>query len=219
MELKVSVAAAIELGFVHVATGLGVILMALFAAAGPGNDFVDQSAECRRPNGRSAVRFSSRVSAIALLGLASALLTAIVLLAIRMVAALRAGDSLAFEAGGLDLLLVLAAVLTIVFQATWIAALTQLQRTQATQLALPVGVIVAFFLISRLVSIPITPDGWIGPLLDLRSERSMLDFWWSVGGKVIWPWGNVLLLSATFVGALLVGIRSDQLPRSTQRRP
>jgi hypothetical protein len=211
---ELSLGGAVEVALVQVATGLGVALMALITAAGPGVDFVEGTAEIRQVNGRAASRFGARVAAVACLGLFSVLVTIAGLIAVTLSGHLRSGDELLLTVGEVDGPLTLAALSLIVIHASWIVALAQVLRTQAAQLAFPVGIVLSMFLLSRLISVPFTPDSWLGPLLELHAERSMLDFWWSVGGHVAWPWGNTVLLACLLVGAWIIGVRTDRLPRS-----
>jgi hypothetical protein len=211
--LTISVAEAVEIAATQLATGLGVMLAALFAAAGPGRDFVDGSAETRQASGTVVQRFGSRVLAVALLVVTCGVVAAVLLIAAGVVIQSRNDFTLRLRVGSFDALRVLAGAAFAMVHATWVVALAQQLRTQAAQLALPGAIVVAMFLVSRLSPYPLTPDSWLGPIVGLRADRAMLDFWWSVGGKVLWPWGNLALLAGAAAIAAASGIQADRRGR------
>ena len=206
----VSVGGAAEVAATQLATGLGVVLAALFAAAGPGRDFADGTAEVRRASGTVGARFGGRVVAVATASFVSGLVALCAVVGLAVITARRNGYALELQLGGAGAAVLLGALALCVAHATWVVALAQTQRNQATQFALPAALVVVMFLVSRLSPYPVTPDAWVGPLLGLRSERAMLDFWWSVGGEVAFPWGNTTLFAAAIGAAAAYGIRADR---------
>jgi len=212
-QLSVSIAGALQTATTHLATGLGVMLAAVFASAGPGRDFVDGSAETQQASGTLAQRLAGRVLAVALLVLASGIIVAALLVLAGV--AIRARNDYGFRVamGRLDATQVLSALVLAFAHSAWVVALAQRLRTQAGQLALPGTIVVIMFLVSRLSVHPVSPDSWVGPILGLQADRAMLDFWWSVGGKVLWPWGNVVLLAGTVLAIAAFGARADRRGR------
>lgn len=212
--MVVSVGGAAEVAATQLATGLGVVLAALFAAAGPGRDFVDGSAEVRRASATAGLRFASRVVAVTTASYVAGLAALCALVGLAVLAARRNDYALALQIGPAGVPIVVGALALCVAHATWVVALAQSQRNQATQFALPAALVVAMFLVSRLSPYPVTPDAWVGPLVGLRSERAMLDFWWSVGGEIVYPWGNVTLLAVVIGAVAASAIRADRASRS-----
>lgn len=215
-QLSVSIAGAVEVASAQIATGPGVILAALFVAAGPGRDFVDGSAEVRRTTGGALGRFLTRVLAVALLIIVCGAVMACVCVAVVVVLGARHDFALDLRPGDWNFPRVLAGAFLAAAHATWVLGLAQRLRTQASQLALPIALVIAMLLVSRLSVYPLTPDSWLGPILGLRAERAMLDFWWSVGGDVLAPWGNAALIIGVVGMVAALGVRSD-LPVSADR--
>ena len=201
---------ALEIAAVQMATGMGVVIAAILAAAGPGCDFVDGSAELRRANGTVLTRFASRVVAVAALQFVCMVFAALLLIGATAIVAHHNGYSLRLLPGSLDIPFVATAFALAAAQATWVIAVVQRQQTQATQFALPVGIVVVVLLLSRLLPYPLTPDSWLGPLLRINADRQLHDFWWSVGGKILWPWGNLVLVGLTLAAAIALGLRLDR---------
>lgn len=209
-ELRVSVAGAVEVASTQIATGLGVALAAVFSAAGPGRDFVDGSAEIHRASGRPIERFASRVLTVTLLSISCGVVIAFAYIIVGLQISAQDDFALNIQLGSWNPPRMFAGIILSAVHATWVLALAQWLRTQASQVALPVAAVIAMFLISRLSPYPMTPDSWLGPILGLRADRAMLDFWWSVGGDVSAPWGNVALLLVVLGIATAFGIRSDK---------
>jgi hypothetical protein len=208
--MSVSLGGAAEIASLHIATGLGVALAALLAAAGPGRDFVDGNAEVFRARGTPAGRFLSRALAVTLPTVVAGLALTASLVIGGLLLGARDGFAVVVRWGTWNVEHLIAGVLVAVGQVTWVVALSQRLRTQAAQLTLPLALCVAVFLISRLSPYPVTPDSWIGPLLGLRAERAMLDFWWSVGGEVGGAWGNATLLALVAGIGVVFGARADR---------
>jgi hypothetical protein len=209
-QLTVSVAGATEIASIQIATGLGVAFAAVFSAAGPGRDFVDGGAEVQRARGTAAGRFVGRAVSVSLLTIGGGVaITAAYVLGGLAISA-QDGFAFALRSGDWRVPHVLAGVVCACAQATWVVALSYRLRTQAAQLALPLALAIAMFLVSRLSPYPVTPDSWLGPLLGLHAQRAMVDYWWSVGGDVRAPWGDAALLAAAVGGAAAVAIRSDR---------
>jgi hypothetical protein len=213
-ELSVSVAGAVEVASTQIATGLGVALAAFFSAAGPGRDFVDGSAELRRTSGSPGQRFASRVVAVTLLIVTCGATITCVSIVNGLVTSARNDVALDLQLGSWNLPRVFIGVVVAGAHSIWVLAVAQRVRTHASQLALPIALAIVMFLISRLSPYPVTPDSWLGPILGLKAERAMLDFWWSVGGDVSAPWGNAALLMGVMVIATALGIQSDRMSRA-----
>lgn len=212
-----SLAGALELAAVHVGTGAGVLVAALAAAQGPGRDVVDGRTETLRATGRPGHRLGGRLGAVLVVLLATVPALVGALLVVVAGGAVRGDAALRIVVGDLDVGRSAVAVAAIVFLATWVLAVVLATRTPAAQLAAPAGIVLGAFLVSRLSPLPVTPDGWLGPLLALRTERQMLDAWWSVGGDVAAPWGNAALLTLVGAAAVAAMLRADRRSRDPGR--
>jgi hypothetical protein len=148
--MVVSVGGAAAAAATHLATGFGVVLAALFAAAGPGRDFADGSAEVRRASGTVGSRFGGRVVAVSTASFVCGLVLRGTVVGLAFLAARRNDSALELQLGGTGAVVVLGALVLCVAHVTWVVALAQTQRNQATQFALPVALAVVMFLVSRL---------------------------------------------------------------------
>lgn len=210
--LSVSIGGAVDVSCMHIATGLGVALAAVLVAAGPGRDFVDGGAELHRTRSRPAERLAGRIVAMTVPVVAAGAALACGYVLAGVGASVRHGLTLDLRLDGWDPSNILAAVVLAAGQATWVMVLAQRLRTQSEQVSLPIAITFALFLVSRLSPYPVTPDSWVGPVLGLRADRAMLDFWWSVGGEVPAPGGNVTILLLGLGVAASLGVRSDSAP-------
>ncbi len=80
------------------------------------------------------------------------------------------GYTLRLLPGNLDIPFVATASALAAARGTWVIAVLQRQRTQVTQFALPVGIVVVLLLLSRLLPYPSIPDGWLGPQMGIDAE-------------------------------------------------
>jgi hypothetical protein len=212
--MRISIIGAADVAFLHLATGAGVALIALCVAAGPGRDFADGSADVLRVNGSPALRFVARVASVLIVVAACAAGMVCAILGGLYLSSVQEGFALRIDLGRHSDGHFVAAGAIVAAHICWIVLVAGKLRTQAAQLGAPLALVVLLLLVSRLSPVPLTPDAWIGPLLELKADRAGLDFLWSVGGSLGGPIVNILALATVSVSAGLYAIRLDRLPGS-----
>jgi len=206
--MDISVFGALQVAFVHMATGAGVLMTSVLNALGPGRDITDGRAADHAANGTPATRVSGRVAVLVLIGSGCGCILAIALVGVAVLTAVHNDFAVQVVLGAPRWGMLAAAAGISATQVIIVLAVVGTVRAQAMQLVAPMVTVLVMFMVSRLSPLPITPDSWIGPLLDLKQQRSLLDFWWSVGGSVERPVLNaclwVTLAGLAFVRLLLV---------------